>query len=440
MYMIIRITIIKIIIVIIYNIPNIMNKINENMNYDYIDTNSENSGMEQLYYNFIKANIYVDTLQKTDFFDFKLTKVNMISQIPRPEITDRYFFPHEIQKYIDDNATYIIHYSATIANRNVNLYFTMFNELSSNDIQSLNKRVYMIYMWIFIVNIYAKKSCSKSFVLYVYFTPFKKILPNNQLITLNSEHVNTAYTSGCRENTETVIFRQEEWFKVFIHETFHNFGLDFSNMNMNNTDSKLNKIFNVNIEYKLYESYCETWARIINVMFYTYNKLHNNDIVNKSRSKNSINIDKFIETFKKYMKTECMYSITQALKILDFMNLNYKMVTSKKSSINTRVSNLYTEESSVFTYYIITGLLINNYIEFINWCFLNNTSFLLFDKTQDSLESYIEMIRSFKDNKHIKKNIRKVENKLLSMNDNKKLTDLDRQYIMSLRMSIIDNS
>ena len=149
----------------------------------------------------------------------------------------------------------------------------------------------------------------------MYFKTFKKILPNNQLITLNSEHVNTAYTSGCRENTETVIFRQEEWFKVFIHETFHNFGLDFSNMNMNNTDSKLNKIFNVNIEYKLYESYCETWARIINVMFYTYNKLHNNDIVNKSRSKNSINIDKFIETFKKFrvISTCSIYYIKQTL-------------------------------------------------------------------------------------------------------------------------------
>ena len=419
---------------------NIIHKINEIMNYDYIDMNSENSGMEQLYHNFIKANIYVDTLEKTDFFDFKLTKVNMISQIPRPEITDSYFFPHEIQKYIDDNAIYIIHYSATIANRNVNLYFTIFNELSSNDIQELNKCVYMIYVWIFIVNIYAKKSCSKSFTLYAYFTPFKKVLPNNQLITLSSEHVNTAYTSGCKENTEIVIFRKEEWFKVFIHETFHNFGLDFSNMNMSNTDSKLNKIFNVNVEYKLYESYCETWARIINVMFYTYNKLRNNDIVNISRRKIPINIDKFKVTFKKYMKTECTHSMTQALKILDFMNLNYKMVTSKKnSSINTTVSKLYTEETAVFTYYIITGLLVNNYIEFMNWSFVNNPSFLLFNKSQDNIESYIEMIRSSKDNKNIRKNIRKIEKKLLSMNDNNKLTDLDRENIMSLRMSTIDN-
>lgn len=417
----------------------IMNKLNEITNYDYIGTDIENTGIEQLYHNFIKANIYVDTLQKTDFFDFKITKINMISQIPRPEITDSYFFPHEIQKYIDDNATYIIHYSATIAHRNVNLYFTIFNELSSNDIQSLNKQVYMIYMWIFIVNIYAKKSCSKSFVLYAYFTPFKKILPNNQLITLNSEHVNTAYTSGCRENTETVIFRQEEWFKVFIHETFHNFGLDFSNMNMNNTNSKLNKIFNVNVEYKLYESYCETWARIINVMFYTYSKLHNSDIVNMTSKKIPINLNKFKMLFQKYMRFECTYSMTQALKILDFMNLNYKMITSKtKSFNNTTVSQLYKEKTAVFTYYIITGLLVNDYIKFMNWSFINNPSFLLFDKSQINIESYIELIRSFKDNKNIRKNIRNIEKKLLSINDNNNLSDIDREDFMSLKMSIIN--
>ena len=227
--------------------PNTMSKIggiDKITNHDYIDMNNENTGLEQLYDNFIKANSYVATLQKKDFFDFKITKINMISQIPKPEITDSYYFPHEIQKYVDDNASYVIHYSATIKNRNINLYFTMFHELSAREIRSMNECVYMIYMWVFIVNIYATKSCSKTFTLYTYLTPFKKMLPNNQLTTLNTEHVNTAYTSGCRENTELVIFRKEEWFKVFIHETFHNFGLDFSNMNMRNVDSELNTIFN----------------------------------------------------------------------------------------------------------------------------------------------------------------------------------------------------
>jgi hypothetical protein len=421
--------------------PNTMSKIggiDKITNHDYIDMNNENTALEQLYDNFIKADSYVATLQKKDFFDYKITKINMISQIPKPEITDSYYFPHEIQKYVDDNASYVIHYSATIKNRNVNLYFTMFHELSAHEIQSMNECVYMIYMWVFIANIYATKSCSKTFTLYAYLTPFKKMLPNNQLTTLNTEHVNTAYTSGCRENTEIVIFRKEEWFKVFIHETFHNFGLDFSNMNMRNVDSELNTIFNVNVEYKLYESYCETWARIINVMFHTYNKMHNNGTTNTLKEQTPNNIDKFELLFKKDMKRECIHSMTQSLKILHFMNLNHKMVTSKTQTSVNICNHLYKEKTAVFTYYIITGLLVNNYIEFMNWCFVHNPSVLLFHKSQDNIESYIELIRRSKDDKHIRKNIVKIEKLLLSMSDDNNLSVTDLETIMSLRMSITD--
>ena len=406
--------------------------------HDYIDLNNESGGLKQLYENFIKAHTYVDALEKKDFFDYKVTKINMVSQIPKPEIIDSYYFPHKIQKYIDDNASYVLHYSTTIKERDVNLYFTIFDDLSAREIQSLNKCVYMIYMWVFIANIYAKKSCSKTFTLYAYLTPFKKMLPKNQLISLNSEHVNTAYTSGCRKNTEIVIFRKEEWFKVFIHETFHNFGLDFSNMNMTNVDSELNTIFNVNIEYKLYESYCETWARIINVMFQTYNKIHNNGTTNTHKEMTPKNIDEFELLFRKDMKRECIHSMTQSLKILHFMNLNHKLVTSKAQTSVNICNQLYKEKTAVFTYYIITGLLVNNYIEFMNWCFLHNPSFLLFHKSQDNIKSYIELIRISKDDKNIRKNIVKIEKLLLDMSHDNSLSEADRETIMSLRMSITD--
>jgi hypothetical protein len=400
-------------------------------NHDYIDPTNENDALKQLYENFIKADIFVDDLQKRDFFDYKVTKINMISQIPKPEITDNYYFPHEIQKYVDDNASYVLHYSTTIQKRDVNLYFTIFDELSAQEIRSLNKCVYMIYMWVFIVNIYANKSCSKTFTLYTYLTPFKKKLPDNQLISLDTEHVNTAYTSGCRENTEIVIFRKEEWFKVFIHETFHNFGLDFSNMNMRDVDSKLNTIFNVNVEYKLYESYCETWARIINVIFHAYNKSH--------QLHNSNSYSSFVNLFNKHMKYECTHSMTQSLKILQFMNLNYNLVTSKKQTAVTACKHLYKEETAVFTYYIITGLLVNNYVKFMNWCLTNNPSFLVFDKTTDNMNSYIEMIRKSKDDKNIKHNIKKIENKMKKMDSINKLTKLESIGMMSLQMSMTDN-
>ena len=44
---------------------------------------------------------------------------------------------------------------------------------------------------------------------------------------LSPDIVNTGLTRRCATDNEVVIYRQEEWFKVLIHELIHGFGLDF---------------------------------------------------------------------------------------------------------------------------------------------------------------------------------------------------------------------
>ena len=393
----------------------------------------------QLYEHFIQADKYVSNLKKRTIENYKLTKINMISQIPKPNFTDDYFFPDNIQEYVDENATYVLHYSSTIEGKVVNIYFTIFEPLESKQIEQLNKAVYMIYMWIYILNIYADKKCSKVFTVYTYLTPFTKNLPDNQLTSLGTDHVNTAYTTGCKRNTEVVIFRKEEWFKVFIHETFHCFGLDFSDMNLRGVNDKLKQIFNVNIDYKLYESYCETWARIINVMFYTFSKIPKtmkDDKIITIMDKSS-----FIKLFNRYMEIEYTHSMIQALKILQFMDLNYKLITQKNPNAILTCKHLYQEETAVFSYYIITGLLLSNYIEFINWCSENNPKFILFNKTANNIDNYILFIEYCISNKNIKKNNKKIEDQLAKLNYmDDKLSNRERIMMKSLRMSIIDNA
>ena len=257
-------------------------------------------------------------------------------------------------------------------------------------------------MWIYILNLYSSNKCSNILDLYLYFTPFKKILPNNQLITLSTDHVNTAYTTSCQKNSEIVLFRKEEWFKVFIHETFHNFGLDFSEMNMYHVNSQLSHIFNISkIEYNLYESYCETWARIFNVMFSTYYNIP------EKLKKNHI---EFASVFKINMFKECHHSLFQKSKILHFMDLNFNIVTNKRKKEYIDICNhLYSEDTSVFSYYVITGLLVNNYINFILWCKKNNTIILQFKKTPSNITNYINFIEKTLKKKNIKNNIEKVE-------------------------------
>ena len=231
--------------------------------------------------------------------------------------------------------------------------------------------------------------------MYIYRTDFTKSFPDNQLTTLSSQHVNTAYTTSCREHTEIIIYRKEEWFKVFIHETFHNFGLDFSEMNLSHINTKMKKIFNINTEYNIYESYCETWARIINTMFYTYYQL-----LPKFRG----DTKDFVAIFYKNINYEISFSLYQAIKILRFMGLHYDIINDKTDENITACNHLYKENTSVFSYYIVTAILLHNYMDFVHWCNANNNKLLKFKITPDNIDSYIQLIKK-SNNKRLLSNI-----------------------------------
>ena len=63
--------------------------------------------------------------------------------------------------------------------------------------------------------------------IYIFLTDLKKKLPEHTGQEIGKINVNTGFTMTCRPKSNIVIYRKEEWFKVLIHETFHNFGLDF---------------------------------------------------------------------------------------------------------------------------------------------------------------------------------------------------------------------
>ena len=125
-------------------------------------------------------------------------------------------------------------------------------------------------MWLYIVNLYSSKKCSKNLSIYIYLNHQEKKLPNEKMETLSCNHVNSAFTSCCSETSEIVIFRKEEWFKVFIHETMHNFGLDFCNMESNKMKELMSSVFKLESNMLMYESYCEFWGIIMNSCFVSY--------------------------------------------------------------------------------------------------------------------------------------------------------------------------
>jgi len=136
---------------------------------------------------------------------------------------------------------------------------------------------------------FAPKHCLQPPIhIYIYLTHAQKTIRHSEdvvppPITISEENVNTAFTTSCDPHQhqpphiketqphikEIILFRQEEVFKVLIHELFHTLGLDFSNnqSQTQQTANMLREYLNINLpDLRLFETYTETWACILNTI------------------------------------------------------------------------------------------------------------------------------------------------------------------------------
>jgi hypothetical protein len=321
-----------------------------------------------------------DKLQ-SKFYKLKITSVTNISQIPRPITFPPNSFPDKIRKHIDDYGLTVLTYSFKLYNREINIIFLTEDEDPDSIVLIYNKYVDYILVWLYIVNIYSSKGCVDELKIYIYHTSLLKLLPSTNIEILNSSHVNTAFTRTCPKKSEIVVFRKEEWFKAFIHETFHNFGLDFSDMNQSQCNSKILSIFPVNSEVNLYESYTEFWARIINALMCSYINMTDKN-----------NIEEFLTNAEFFINFERIFSFFQMIKVLNFMDISYTDMYKKDPNSNNIRKLMFKEHTSVLSYYIITLILMNSYQDILSWCNESNDNLLQFKKTSRNLESFCKLI------------------------------------------------
>lgn len=269
------------------------------------------------------------------------------------------FLPNSI-KFNIKKLNHCLTFSQLINNKQIDLYFYYSNEPESDIIYNAK----LIYMWCYIVLMSAPSvnisHCSDSLTIYIYFSNVLKIIPK-QGESINVEHVNSGFSYTCTKQGEIVVFRKEDWLKVFIHETFHSFGLDFSNSNQLLINEKLNKIFSLNIDYNLFEAYAETWARIINCAFRAY-------IIKNEK-------EKFVKQFNQSLHIERLFSLYQCNKIIKLTNF---------------FDEPYKENTSVFAYYVLTSILMDDYAMFINHFKINKE---LFNISPSSINSFIQLIK-----------------------------------------------
>lgn len=322
--------------------------------------------------------------------------------------SDYYFIPRSIIDYIEK--TIVITYKWRFIIGEKRREYTVHIGLRSEDDDKAFLCVRAIYSWLLVADKYAYCDCSQKMEIYIYMTDLLKELPKHSGQILGPENVNTAFTTSCKEKTEIHLFREEEWFKVLIHETIHNLGLDFSAASQKKSQELMSRIFCIKTEFLLHESYTETLAEIIAIIYSKTPKW---------------------SVFRAQIAREQKFSITQCCKVLNYMGLSYKALSCNDMGSNAvLLRKKYRENSAVFSYYIVKSILLFYIDEFAEWCAEHNENTLRFcsgSKTQNAIVSFCDFIKKYHMGAEFLKEIEETEKQLSRKSIQRNYTSLRMQ-------------
>lgn len=227
-------------------------------------------------------------------------------------------------------------------------------------IKDEERYVASVATWLYIAQKHAPKPCASRLAIYLYLTNLVKSLPSTPGTLLDEWHINTAFTTSCSQQSnafkEIVVYRREEWFKVFVHETFHAFGLDFSGMASQVADRCVARLFPVQSMGRTYEAYTECWAEIWNTCFCAYYE--------------SATLATFLSNASLYLQAERSHTFFQLAKVLNHMGVSYSDLQEGTHD--------FQEGTSVFAYYVLKSVIWSNLSAFLGWCRENNGTSSLF--------------------------------------------------------------
>ena len=163
-------------------------------------------------------------------------------------------------------------------------------------------------------------------------------------------------------------------------------------MDIRKCQQKIAESFSIKTEGLLFESYCETWATVLNCVFLSY--------FSNTNVENLITI-------------ETKYAIFQSIKVLKHYGLSYSDIVYKipdsraqrRSDVAGSITNghrrddargseatwrieQYSEKTNVFCYNVLKAMMLYYLDDFLVWCDSNNGGSLEFQKTPQMLENF----------------------------------------------------
>lgn len=366
-------------------------------------------------------------------FDYSKININHIDDNYIPKGIHYDLCPDNIKKYTKNIKTTGKSFYFSIGERKIKIY--LIYEYSHDNNPSFKKffynAIHRIYLLISLLQSYSLSECSQYLTIYLYLTNLKKTLDDcDKHCSIDEKNANSAFTFACKKKNEVYIYRKEEWFKVLAHELFHSFGLDFSQFDSEDINKKIYSIFPIKTDLRLYETYCEVWAELLNVLFISFFSI--------KCSEHNYN-QKIIKKIQLFIYQEILFSLFQSTKILTYFGITYGDLYERTSdAINNR--NNYKETTPVLSYYIIKSIIIFNINDFLEWCFIHNNGSLNFDKSSDvvinnNINNYIDFIRKQHQNPLYIDSVRDVRNWFLKQD---KTNRMDNTPINTLRMSLLE--
>jgi hypothetical protein len=209
-----------------------------------------------------------------------------------------------------------------------------------------------------------------------------KAEPRTESKAIEEFNVNSGFAFPCSESVSgsnsIYVYREEEWFKVLIHETIHAFGLDFSAMSTNDPaidlairalDTAFPGVVAVHNADKnricLFEAYTECWAEWIAILF----RVH-------EYGGNGYSTGLWKSDFVRHLELERRWSMLQA---------------SRMQAWFSDQSTMYTNHAPVFAYYVLKSVLMRHSVAFMAWC----KGRIVFDMSQ--VESFGQFLRDHVD-------------------------------------------
>jgi hypothetical protein len=307
---------------------------------------------------------------------FSSNPINLPKTTSFPDGQYMNLIPTEIQSHIPELKSRSQYTFTTPGGRNIIVCIACYDDYDHEHADM----VHQMYAWFCFLEKHTRPICSKKLTVFLYLTKYTKTLPKTNNIEITEINVNSGFTMPCPQGeNEIYIYRYEEWFKVFLHETIHALGADFSwYKNQAPIVNILQKEFRgvQSTQWNISECYTEVWAEICNILIQVYRITKNPKFAP---------IQSIVQTALKY---ESCWSRIQCGKVLRFYGITYQELKGD--------TTIYQEtQTSVFTYYVLKCMIMTHLDLFLDWMPTRSNRIILFSELFDNKHTIESHMTSF---------------------------------------------